>query len=61
MKARLDPAGITTRAMARQRAAGEGVGVGTGTPAGVSAQAVRVDTQPPSTVSGPMTVSVSSS
>src|ERR1017187_8144354 len=47
------------RAMARQCACDpEGEGVGTGEPSASSAQAVRDGTQPPSTVSGPVTVTL---
>ena len=59
MKVRLSPAGMASRTMARQLAAGEGVGVGTGAPATVRAEAVRVGMQPPSRVSGPVTVTES--
>ena len=60
VKARLVPAGIDTTAIAKQCSAGPGVGVDTVVPDAVSAEAVRDGTHPPSTVSGPAAVMVTS-
>ena len=61
LKVRVVPAGTEMMAIARQCANGDGVGVGTRLPLAVSAQAVRVGSQPPTTVRGPCTVTATCS
>jgi len=61
LKVRVVPAGTEMMAIARQCANGDGVGVGTRVPLAVSAQAVRVGSQPPTIVRGPCTVTATCS